>query len=203
MNVIEWLDENSPCIGVYNPPHFRPSMFECHCRLTHKINVIERLEFELAFNNTAGQHISHNTMRTPLALGCINPLPFRPSMFECTCRLTHKINVIERLEFELAYNNTAGQHISHNTMRTPLALGCINPLPFRPSMFECHCRLTHKANVIAWLEFEFGYYEGIRQFMPFPRVLGVTVQHISHDVMESLNLIRFLCLIACQPSWVI
>ena len=82
-----------------------------------KVNVIARLEYELAYYNSTVHRFNHYTTRTP------------------QCYLTHswedkgihtfpkgicpKVNVIARLEYELAYYDSAVHRFNHYTTRTP------------------------------------------------------------------------------------
>ena len=73
--------------------------------------VIERLEFELAYYDSAVQHFNHYTTETLSIDKGVHSIPKSISL---------KVNVIAQLEFDLVYNVFSVLHVSHYVTGIPL-----------------------------------------------------------------------------------
>ena len=178
-----------------------------------KADVIARLEYELAYYDSAVHRFNHYTMRTPTLNFCLVSLfngistlfklfNAKAILLEEQSYLTHswedkgvhtflkgicpKADVIARLEYELAYYDSAVHRFNHYTTRTPTLNFCLVSLfngistlfklfNAKAILLEEQSYLTHswedkgvhtflkgicpKADVIARLEYELAYYD--------------------------------------------
>ena len=125
------------------------------------MNVIARLEFELAYYDFTVHLFNHYTTRTPPVLKILSNLSLRGSGFyNFPKSICSKVNVIARLEFELAYYDFTVHLFNHYTTRTPPVLKILSNLSLRGSGFYNFPKsICSKVNVIARLEFELAYYD--------------------------------------------
>ena len=86
--------------------------------------MIAWLEFELAYFESAVQHVSHYILRISLNVLCFSFV----SQFKKKRKKRHLLFflVIAWLEFELAYFESAVQHVSHYILRISLNVLCFS-----------------------------------------------------------------------------
>ena len=80
------------------------------------MNIIARLEYELAYYDSAVHRFNHYTTRTPQVRS--RYLSFFSHSFSFFL-WQPKVNIIARLEYELAYYDSAVHRFNHYTTRTP------------------------------------------------------------------------------------
>ena len=124
-----------------------------------KVNVIARLEYELASYDSAVHRFNHYTTRTP-TLWCYLTHSWEDKGVHTFPKgICPKVNVIARLEYELASYDSAVHRFNHYTTRTPTLWYYLTHSWEDKGVHTFHKGICPKVNVIARLEYELASYD--------------------------------------------
>ena len=126
-----------------------------------KVNVIARLENELASYESAVHRFNHNTTRAPPLWYYLTHSWEDKGVHTFPKGICPKVNEIARLEYELAYNESAFRRFNHYTTRTPPLWYYLTNIWEDKGVHTFPKGICLKVNEIARLEYELAYYKSV------------------------------------------
>ena len=147
-----------------------------------KVNVIARLEYELAYYDSVVHRFNHYTTRTPLNLYYLTHSWEDKGVHTFPKGICPKVNVIARLEYEIAYYDSVVHRFNHYTTRTPLNLYYLTHSWDDKGVHTFPKGICPKVNVIARLEYELAYYDSVvHRFNHYTTRTPLNLYYLTHS----------------------